>query len=155
MNLQEQLFVADAAPGWNGPTTRLPGSAASSPETVTRVGDVTIGGSCVSNASSPTGPGVCLDAGDRDLLRPGDAVLDAELGVRLTDQELTVRGPDDELELPRAAAFTVHVMSLLWSPCVTCEEPLPMSVQREGTNWKLPRTLVSPLICHFWVSECW
>ena len=30
-----------------------------------------------------------------------------------------------------------------------------MSVQREGTNWKLPRTVVGPLTCHLCVSECW
>jgi hypothetical protein len=39
---------------------------------------------------------------------------------------------------PAAAAFTVQVIVLVWSPCVTCEEPLPVSVQREGTNWTAP-----------------
>jgi hypothetical protein len=56
--------------------------------------------------------------------------------------------------LPAAAAFTAHVMFLVWSPSVTCEEPLPVSVQRDGTSRKLPRTLVGPLTCHLCVSEC-
>ena len=30
-----------------------------------------------------------------------------------------------------------------------------MSVQREGTSWKPPRTLVGPPTCHLCVSECW
>jgi hypothetical protein len=30
-----------------------------------------------------------------------------------------------------------------------------VSVQREGTNWKLPRAFVGPLTCHRCVSECW
>mgnify|MGYP000302346677 CR=1 FL=1 len=39
--------------------------------------------------------------------------------------------------------------------CGVCEEPLPVSVQRDGTSRKLPRTLVGPLTCHLCVSECW
>jgi hypothetical protein len=38
---------------------------------------------------------------------------------------------------------------------MTSEEPLPVSVQREGTSWKLPRRVVGPLTCHLCVSECW
>ena len=30
-----------------------------------------------------------------------------------------------------------------------------MSVQLDGTNRKLPRTVVWPPTCHFCVSECW
>ncbi len=56
---------------------------------------------------------------------------------------------------PAAAAFTVHVMFLVWSPNVWFEEPLPVSVQREGTNWNLPRTLAGPLTRHLCVSVCW
>src|SRR5262249_53289531 len=59
------------------------------------------------------------------------------------------------LNFPVAAAFTVHVMSLVWSPCVTCEEPLPVSVQREGTNRNAPLTVWRPPTCHRCVSVCW
>jgi len=30
-----------------------------------------------------------------------------------------------------------------------------VSVQCEGTRWKLPRTVVGPATCHLCVSECW
>ena len=56
---------------------------------------------------------------------------------------------------PAAAAFTVQVMVLVWSPCVTDEEPLPASVHCEGTSRNAPRTFVGPLICHLCISVCW
>ena len=70
------------------------------PETVVLVEAMTIGGSSVSNASSPTGPGVCSTPAIVSFCLPGDAVRDAELGVCLTDEELAVRRSDDEVELP-------------------------------------------------------
>ena len=59
VNFQLQLFVTVAAAGWKGakePFTRVGGIE---PETMRLVARTTIGGSWVSNASSPTGPGVC------------------------------------------------------------------------------------------------
>ena len=49
-------------------------------------------------------PGRLLHASDRELLRSGDAVRDAELGVPLTDQELPVRVAAEMAETASTAA---------------------------------------------------
>ncbi len=57
-NFHLQLFVALAAPGWNGPNDPTTRTGGVEPETLVLFAETTIGGSWVSNASDPNGPGV-------------------------------------------------------------------------------------------------